>query len=41
MKKKVNPALARWRAHVMAFARKHKLNYAEALKHPKIKMGWK
>ena len=41
MKRKVNPALARWRAHVKAFAKKHKLNYAEALKHKNIRQGWK
>lgn len=30
-----------WIAHVYKFAETHKINYGQALKHPKIKLGYK
>jgi hypothetical protein len=36
-KKSANP----WIEHVKAFARKHGINYAEALKHSDLKKGYR
>jgi hypothetical protein len=41
MKRKVNPVLSKWVAHLKAFAKKHKMKYNEAMKDPRAKASFK
>jgi hypothetical protein len=41
MKRKVNPKMASWVAHLKKWAKDHKMKYSEAMKDPRARSAWK
>ena len=41
MKRKVNPKMASWVAHLKKWAKDHKMKYNEAMKDPRARSAWK